>query len=306
MTASTANTRGRIFISYRREDTAYPAGWIFDRLTQYFGRDQVFKDVHSIGLGDPFAQMITAAVESCDVLLALIGNQWLTIANPDGRRRLDNPDDFVRLEIEAALTRNVRIIPVLVDGAQMPRASDLPPTLAALAGRQALELSPNRFDHDMTRLLSALLTEIQAVPAATDHEPQPVRQPIGTETGRSEASKVTTWAERRAEEGRWLVVHNGSDEPISSCTLWLITPRIPPRATGGLPPTDWNSAFTSVIPPQCDYRYLVRAGRLRGSGLARRPPVEIIFRDSQNQWWWRKADGAIEQLTSEQGKNYSR
>ena len=306
MTASAASSRGRIFISYRREDTAYPAGWIFDRLTQHFGRDQVFKDVDSIHLGDPFAEVIAAAVESCDVVLVLIGNEWLTTAKPNGQRRLDDSDDFVRLEIEAALTHDVRIIPVLIDGARMPGANDLPPTLAALVGRQALELSPNRFDYDMSRLLRALDTEIQALPAVADPEPQPVGQPVGTETGRSEAGKVTAWAERRTEGGRWLVVHNGGDEPIYSCTLWLITPRMPPRTTGGLPPTNWNSAFTSVIPPQRDYRYLVRADRLQGSGLATRPAVEIIFRDGQSQWWWRKADGAIEHLTSEQGKNYSR
>jgi hypothetical protein len=306
MTASTANTRGRIFISYRREDTAYPAGWLFDRLVRHFGRDQIFKDIDAIRPGDLFAQVITTAVQSCDVLLALIGNKWLTIANLDGRRRLDNPDDFVRLEIEAALARNVRVIPVLVSGAQMPGASDLPSTLAPLVARQALELSPNSFDSDMRRLLRALVTEIQAPSATADRGPEPLSQPIGRQTDRSEASKVSAWAERRTEEGRWLVVHNGSAEPMYSCTLWLITPRMPPRAAGGLPSTDWHSAFTSVIPPQHDYRYLVPADRLQGSGLRRRPPVEIIFRDSHSQWWWRKADGAMEQLTSEQGKNYFR
>jgi TIR domain len=306
MTASTASTRGRIFISYRREDTAYPAGWIFDRLTQHFSKDQVFKDIDSIHPGEPFAQVITTAVESCDVLLALIGNKWLTIANRNGTRRLDDPEDFVRLEIETALTRNVRVIPVLFDGAQMPAASDLPPSLATLVTRQALELSPDRSNSDMGRLLTALVTEIQAPLTGTDRGPEPPGQPAGPETGRSEASRVNAWADRRTEEGRWLVVHNGSDEPMYSCTLWLITPRMPPRAAGGLPPTDWHSAFTSVIPPQHDYRYLVPADRLQGSGLRMRPPVEIIFRDSHSKWWWRKADGVTEQLTSEQGKNYFR
>jgi len=121
MAEPAAGSTGRIFISYRREETAYPAGWLFDRLAERFGPKQVFKDVDSIELGDDFVQMITRAVGSCDVLLALIGDQWLTITDVHGRRRLDDPDDFVRLEIEAALTRNVRIIPILVDGANMPR-----------------------------------------------------------------------------------------------------------------------------------------------------------------------------------------
>jgi hypothetical protein len=147
---------GRIFISYRREETAYPAGWLFDRLAKRFGGGQVFKDVDSIQLGDDFVEVITRAVGSCDVLLALIGPQWLTIADEQGRRRLDHPEDFVRLEIEAALTRRVRVVPILVDGARMPRAEELPGSLALLVRRQALELSPARFDFDLGRLLRVL------------------------------------------------------------------------------------------------------------------------------------------------------
>jgi hypothetical protein len=147
---------GRIFISYRREETAYAAGWLFNRLADRFGRDQVFKDVDSIDLGDDFVAVITRAVGSTDVLLALIGDTWLTVSDDHGVRRLDDPDDFVRLEIEAALTRNIRDIPILVDGASMPSDDELPPSLAQLARRQALELSPSRFDFDTSRLLEVL------------------------------------------------------------------------------------------------------------------------------------------------------
>src|SRR6266511_5087092 len=156
---------GRIFISYRREDTAYPAGGLYDRLADRFADGQVFKDVDSIKLGDDFVQVLTAAVGSCDVLLALIGDRWLTVTDEDGRRRLDDPDDFARLEIEAALTRNVRVIPILVEGARMPRAVELPASLAGLVRRQALELSPSRFEFDTGRLLKVLddtLAEAQA------------------------------------------------------------------------------------------------------------------------------------------------
>jgi hypothetical protein len=145
----------RIFISYRREETAYPAAWLFDRLEARFGEEQIFKDVDSIDPGEDFVERITAAVASCDVLLALIGEEWLTIAN-EGGRRLDDPEDFVRLEIEAALARDVRVVPVLVDDAVMPEAEDLPPSLAPLARRQALELSPQRFDFDTSRLLDGI------------------------------------------------------------------------------------------------------------------------------------------------------
>lgn len=156
MSASTGDVPGRIFMTYRREDTAYPAAWLFDRLASHFGRDQVFKDIDSIELGDDFVEVITAAVGSCDALLALIGDRWLSSTDRDGQRRLDDPGDFVRLEIEAALARNVRVIPILVEGAQMPRAEELPASLAKLARRQALELSPARFDADTQRLLRVL------------------------------------------------------------------------------------------------------------------------------------------------------
>src|SRR5215469_10587917 len=153
MTASTGNVPGRIFMSYRRDETAGYAGWLFDRLASHFGRDQVFKDIDSIEPGDDFADVINTAVGSCQVLLALIGDRWLTITDQNGRPRLDDPDDFVRLEIEAALVRNVRVIPILVDGARMPQADELPASLAKLVRRQGLELSPSRFEPDTGKLL---------------------------------------------------------------------------------------------------------------------------------------------------------
>jgi hypothetical protein len=160
-----------VFISYRREETAWQAGWLFDRLADRFGRGQIFKDVDSIELGDDFVEVITTAVGSCDVLLALIGEHWITITDEHGTARLDNPDDFVRLEIEAALTRNVRVIPILVDGARMPRPDQLPPSLAKLARRQALELSPSHFEFDTSRLhrvLDRALAEVHAQPTITE------------------------------------------------------------------------------------------------------------------------------------------
>jgi Tol biopolymer transport system component len=156
MGESPTDVHGRVFISYRRDDAAYPAGWLFDRLAERFGEEQIFKDVDSIELGDDFVETIGEAVGSTDVLLALIGEKWLTVAGEDGRRRLDDPADFVRLEIEAALARKVRVIPILVEGASMPSEDELPASLMPLARRQALELSPARFASDTGRLLSVL------------------------------------------------------------------------------------------------------------------------------------------------------
>ena len=155
-------------MSYRRQETSYATGWLFDRLTEKFGSDQVFKDVSSIELGDDFVEKISSAVGACDVLLALIGEEWLTITDERGRRRLDQPDDFVRVEIEAALARQVRVIPILVDGAMMPSADELPPSMAKLVRRQALELSPNRFDFDTDRLMTVLEKTLAEVRTASD------------------------------------------------------------------------------------------------------------------------------------------
>ena len=139
---------GRIFISYRRADTANQAGWLADRLAGHFGRSQVVRDVDSIQLGNDFADVIAAAVTSCDVLLALIGHQWLAAA-PGG-------DDYVRVEIESALTRGVQVIPVLVDGARMPTAAELPPSLTLLAQRPPLSLGAANPEADVSRMIQVL------------------------------------------------------------------------------------------------------------------------------------------------------
>jgi len=152
-------------MSYRRDDTDFPAGWLYERLISHLGRGQVFKDVDSIELGDDFVEIITSAVGSCDVLLALIGDRWLEVTNDTGQRRLDDPHDFVRLELEAALKRKVRVIPILLGAASMPTADQLPASLSKLTRRQALQLTPAWFEADIGRLLRVLdrtLAEQQA------------------------------------------------------------------------------------------------------------------------------------------------
>ena len=163
MAASTSADPGRIFISYRREDSAFPAGWLYDRLCARFGSDYVFKDVDSIDPGDDFLRVIEDAVGSCQVLLALIGDHWLDITDPTGHRRLDDPNDFVRLEIEAALRRDVRVIPILVGRAPLPSSEQLPDSLRGLIRRHAIELSPNRFEPDVARLVRIIDKTLAAV-----------------------------------------------------------------------------------------------------------------------------------------------
>jgi outer membrane protein assembly factor BamD (BamD/ComL family) len=152
---------GRIFISYRRQETAWPARQLYDVLVEHFPAEEVFKDIDNIDPGDEFVERITAAVESCDVLLALIGPNWLTITNKKGQRRLDDPEDYVRLEIETALTRKIRVIPILVDEARMPGADELPATLAPLVRRNAVEINPVTFD--TKRLISTVQKTLAAL-----------------------------------------------------------------------------------------------------------------------------------------------
>lgn len=164
MTEFSQATSGRIFISYRRDEAVadYCASWLYERLIAHFGRDRVFKDVYSIEPGEDFGVAIAKAVGSSEVLLAFIGPQWATVTDGTGRLRLDHPDDFVRLEIEAALQRDLRVIPILVGSAKMPSPDQLPPSLAKLASRQALELSPARFESDTARLLQTLQSPLHS------------------------------------------------------------------------------------------------------------------------------------------------
>src|SRR5688572_20714511 len=145
-----------IFISYRREDSAQIAHALYRELSARFGAGSVFIDVEDIGLGENFAATIDEKVGFCDALVAVIGPKWLTVAGPDGRPRLEDGNDWVRLEIASALSRDIKVFPVLTGGARLPDQRDLPQALAMLAQSQALELLPSRFDHGVARLVSAL------------------------------------------------------------------------------------------------------------------------------------------------------
>ncbi len=146
----------KIFISYRRDDSAAHAGRLYDRLEYHFGQGQVFMDVDAIKPGLDFVEVVQEAISVCDGLVAVIGQDWLHVSNPEGGRRLEDPDDMVRLEIATALDRGIRVIPVLVQGAQMPRGNDLPDGLKPLASRNALEVSDTRFRSDVDRLIETL------------------------------------------------------------------------------------------------------------------------------------------------------
>jgi hypothetical protein len=145
-----------IFISYRREDAEGQAGRLFDDLIGHFGEDTVFMDVAGIEPGRDFRRVIDEHVASCGVLLAIIGKSWIDAKDEAGQRRLDDPMDFVRLETASALKRDIPVVPVLVHGARMPRADQLPTDLAELAFRNGVELTHARWDSDVQVLIKAL------------------------------------------------------------------------------------------------------------------------------------------------------
>ncbi len=160
-----------VFISYRREDSSGYAGRLYDILIAHFGRDNIFMDLDTIRGGDNFVTVIEDRIARCDVLLAVIGERWLT-ASQDGIRRLEQPEDFVRLEIAKALERGVRVIPVLVGAATVPREQDLPADLRPLARRHAMDLRDAHFREDAQKLISLLDTTVPAAPIPSRTRPR--------------------------------------------------------------------------------------------------------------------------------------
>jgi len=149
---------GRIFISYRRAESIKDVGRLYDRLVLAFGRENVFKDTENIEIGENFTEALINAVNACDVLLAIVGPQWLTIAGDDGQPRITKQDDFVRLEVSTALDReDCTVIPLLIDNAKMPSPSDLPPSLSAFWKRNAMKL---RIDPDFHRDVNKIIASL--------------------------------------------------------------------------------------------------------------------------------------------------
>ena len=171
----------KVFLSYRRDDSAAAAGRLSDRLVAELGDGSVFMDVDGIALGADFVKRLTEEVACCDTLLAIIGPRWLEAIDEAGHRRLDDPNDFVRVEIAAALQRDIPVIPILLDGTRIPRADRLPEDLKHLARRNGLEVRQASFHSDVGRLIRELkttevATAIQPI-AVSNHVVAPERPP---------------------------------------------------------------------------------------------------------------------------------
>jgi hypothetical protein len=215
-----------VFISYRRGDSAGYAGRLYDRLSSRFGDEQIFMDIDTIEPGVDFVQRITQAMTSCRVVLVIIGPDWLTAADRDGNRRLDDPRDYLRMEITEALTRDVRVIPVLVHGASMPSSTDLPDELQGLATRHAQELSDTRWGFDTEQLIDVIERSLRDHPGAAS--------PSETEAGSRPA--------RRGVPSYLIVV---LITLVAGATVWLLINR---GTAGGGEPSN-SSPSTNQSPP---------------------------------------------------------
>jgi TPR repeat protein len=210
---------GQIFVSYRREDASYPAGRLYDQLQSRFPQNEIFMDVDSLKPGTDFVKIIEERVGACDVLVAVIGKRWLSAADEEGRRRLDNPEDFVRLEVGTALKRGVRVIPVLVEGASMPRSGDLPENLKPLVRRNALSVSHDGFRADAERLIDSVDEVLEAAQAE-----RPPRPPEGPQTPRRRAP-----GQGKPERLPGLGAGPGAPAPDRNPLKWVTTNRKRPR-----------------------------------------------------------------------------
>jgi hypothetical protein len=228
-----------IFISYRREDSSGHAGRLFDGLAARFGEDRIFMDIDSIGPGADFGQVIEQTLESSKVVLVVIGREWTTITDGNGHRRLEDPGDFVRLEVAAALRRSDLVVPILVQGMTMPHASDLPPDLSALTRRNAWELSDGRWSYDLARLCKAIgRTVDQPQEEGTSLSPQTSLDAEELELRQVEDRDVRTPVRTREPSARGSQIAWGAS--LLLATLVFAAGLLMPFRDPGLRMLDWG------------------------------------------------------------------
>jgi formylglycine-generating enzyme required for sulfatase activity len=195
---------GKIFINYRRGDDPGSAQALFARLEQAFRPEQLFMDIDNIEPGLDFVKVLEEQVAECDALISVIGKGWLDARDEVGARRLDNPNDFVRIEIESALKQGKRVIPVLVGEARIPPANELPEAMKPLAHRQAVRLTHERFRSDAQGLINVLQRALETAEASRKAQAEAERQSQQEEQRKREeeanARRTAEEEQRRAEK----------------------------------------------------------------------------------------------------------
>ncbi len=253
-----------VFVSYRRDDVPDATDRLASSLFDRFGRDHVFVDVDSIEIGSNFGQVVADWIGQCDVLLVVIGRDWLAATDDEGRRRLDSPKDYVRLEIEAGLDRDTRVVPVLIHGATIPKARDLPENLVPLLDRQAVELSRPHWELDVEQLVTALERvaaqraarkaaehrRVDQAPDARDAGQTPQRRgdpvtPTRQDTGSAAAASADAQREQEATaERQAFPEHEAEPQQATTIPPDRETVRSAPRPDPMPPrehPTGWRS-----------------------------------------------------------------
>lgn len=226
-----------IFISYRRDDSAGYAGRLYDRLAAHFGSDRVFMDVEGIEPGVDFVSAIEDAVASCRVLIVMIGDEWTHAIDAAGRRRLDDPGDFIRIETATALQRGIRVVPVLVGGAVMPLADELPPDLKPLTRRQAIEINHKQWEassgeliRTLERILASATTPVApaSVPSSQVSPPQVDPARVSATPVKAPDAVVPAGAAAPAGTGpkRWLAI-SGLALVLAGIVAWFGLTRQP-------------------------------------------------------------------------------
>lgn len=235
----------RIFISYRRDDSGYIAGMLAERLEAVFGADSVFIDVDAIPLGVDFREYLNQAVAKSELMLALMGNEWLNVKNAQGLRRLDDPADFVRIEIEAALKRQIPVVPVLLEQARMPLEAELPPSLQPLAFRNAAEIRSGRdLNYHIEQLIRGIKNQYGGTASVVAADTQvPEAQPVKvseqtTKKATEHPAEMTdlnlnkTPAHTQRKPVLWLLAAVGALAVLGlALNLWLKTVSDPPYST---------------------------------------------------------------------------
>jgi hypothetical protein len=253
----------RVFISYRRDDTTWFARALFGQLERSFPPGEVFMDVKGIGAGQDFARVIEKQVKACDAMLVLIGPNWLRVADSAARRRLDGPEDFVRIEVELALRFGKRIVPVLEARTEMPRAEALPDSLKGLSRRNAVGLTHERFEAEVQALVKALEEALVEAERARQRAEAEVAEPPRAEglhsqkwwrTGLERASSVCSVRERFGQRmGTGFLAKAGdlglepSDELVVLTNFHVVNQE---GALGALTPETTEIVFESIDPNQ--------------------------------------------------------
>ena len=272
---------GKIFINYRRGDDPGHTGRLFDRLLDVFERERLFLDVDDIAPGVDFIRVLDERLTECDVVLAVIGKGWIDARDATGARRLDDPHDFVRIEIAAALSQGKRVIPVLVGEAQMPRPDELPESLRPLARRNAVRLTHEQFHADVQGLIKAIQQALEEVKARQQTQEEAVRSAQAEEERRREEGTAVERARLRRAAMELIIL---AGVAVTITWQWSTITRIYQSFIQTSPPSQTTRKAPPVPTNAGPYQSSTQAW-LGGLATGRAPFVTLTTRPASEEAW---------------------